>query len=358
MHGSASLLLKLLTNTKIIYEHLYNNCSMKRETIMLAYYKWQRDSGNPVLPPDPNSACESTQCMNPFVLRIDDEYRLYYSGGDAEGIHRICLATASVETPSCFTRHGVILDVGEAGSFDARWCVLPCIHRIGGKWHLYYSGREETELGLQSFPGIGLAVSDDGIHFQRHSSKPVVTGDQTKEFPNNRGIAGGGQILEAPQPDGTIRYRMYYTLAVGKPSTNMKIDQEKHCAVCHSTDGIHWTDHRLIMSPRRDVTNEDIAVAAPFVWRDGDLYRMLYSGIGTRWGYYSISEAVSEDGYRWHRGKGDENLSLAPDQASPWEAQMVEYPSVIRENDQLRLFYCGNGYGATGIGTAVADATT
>lgn len=34
---------------------------------------------------------------------------------------------------------------------------------------------------------------------------------------------------------------------------------------------------------------------------------------------------------------------------------MVEYPHVVREGSKLRLFYCGNGYGTTGIGTAVAD---
>ena len=34
---------------------------------------------------------------------------------------------------------------------------------------------------------------------------------------------------------------------------------------------------------------------------------------------------------------------------------MTEYPNVIEENGRLRLFYCGNGYGATGIGTALAD---
>ena len=159
--------------------------------------------------------------------------------------------------------------------------------------------------------------------------------------------------MEDALPNGTVRYRMYYTLAVGKKNADPHVDQEKHCAVCHSTDGIRWKDHQLIMSPRRDVASEDCAVAAPFVWRDGNLYRMLYCGIGTRWGYYSISEAMSEDGYQWHRGEGDENLSIAPDPASPWETQMVEYPCVIREDDHLRLFYCGNGYGSTGIGTAV-----
>ena len=47
---------------------------------------------------------------------------------------------------------------------------------------------------------------------------------------------------------------------------------------------------------------EDIAVAGPVVGRDGAGYRMLYSAIGTRWGHYSIAEAVSADGYHWDRG--------------------------------------------------------
>lgn len=166
-------------------------------------------------------------------------------------------------------------------------------------------------------------------------------------------MAGGGTILEDVLPDGTVQYRMFYTLAVGHKSTDMRVDQEKHCAVCHSTNGKDWTDHRLILSPRSDVASEDTAVATPYVWFDGSLYRMLYSGIGTRWGYYSISEALSEDGYKWFRGESNQNLSLTPGQPDTWESQMEEYPSVIKEGNRLRLYYCGNGYGSTGIGTAV-----
>jgi predicted GH43/DUF377 family glycosyl hydrolase len=317
---------------------------------------WIRDAANPVLPPLPGSPHESTRCMNPFVLRVGSHYRLYYSGGDDQGRQRICLAIADVDRPTAFVRQGPILDLGAPGAFDARWCVLPCVHRFGDRWHMYYSGHEGTDLGLQSFPGIGLAISDDGVHFKRHSEKPVVTGDQTREFPANRGVAGGGTILEDRRADGRIRYRMYYTLATGTKNKDVRIDQEKHCAVCHSDDGIVWTDHRLIMSRRRDVGNEDIAVAAPFVIREGARYRMIYCGIGTRWGYYSMSEAVSDDGYVWERGPGDSNLVLTPDAASAWEAQMVEYPCLIQEPGRLRLFYCGNGYGATGIGMAVSAA--
>jgi hypothetical protein len=33
---------------------------------------------------------------------------------------------------------------------------------------------------------------------------------------------------------------------------------------------------------------------------------------------------------------------------------MVGYPCVVREDSHLRLYYCGNGFGSTGIGTAIA----
>jgi len=34
---------------------------------------------------------------------------------------------------------------------------------------------------------------------------------------------------------------------------------------------------------------------------------------------------------------------------------MTEYPGIVREGDSLRVFYCGNGYGETGIGTALSE---
>jgi hypothetical protein len=294
--------------------------------------------------------------MNPFVLRDGETYHLFYAGADADGHRRICRATAPVADITQWTRHGVVLDLGAPGTFCANWCVVPLVHKFGDRWHLYFSGNSGGPGGLQAFPGIGLAVSDDGLHFTHYRDTPIITGDQTADFPNNRGIAGGGTILEDRQADGTLRYRMYYTLAVGTPSTDMRVDQEKHCAVCHSTDGITWTDHRLIMSPRADVSFEDAAVAAPFVWRDDTGYRMLYSAIGTRWGFYSIGEARSDDGYTWTREPGDAALSLAPraDVPGAWDQQMVAYACVVPEEGGMRLFYCGNGYGTTGIGTALS----
>lgn len=316
-------------------------------------HNWQRDARNPILPsggiPE-DVGC----CMNPFAIRNGDEYWLYYAGADKQRRRRICLATAPVDDLSNWKRHGPLFDLGTKGSFDEFWCVLPCVHRIGDKWHLYYTGRRSTGGGLQSFQGIGLAVSDNLRDWKKVSDTPVLAGDGFSEWPDNRGIAGGGRILDLPQPDGSTRYRMHYTLATGTPSKDKFVDQAKYSVIAHSTDGRTWTDKQVVLRPRLDSDYENIATIALNVWKTNSGWRAIYAGIGTRFGAYSICEAASSDGLHWNRGRPGTNLSLPPT-GKGWERQMTCYPNVIEENGKLRLFYCGNGYGATGIGTALAE---
>ena len=105
-------------------------------------HQWRRDPRNPVLPPGPDDF-DATACMNPFVIREGDEYFLFYAGGDRQGGRRICLATCPVDDVAKWTRLGPLFSNGGPEDFDAWWCVLPCVHRIGGKWHLYYNGKHD-----------------------------------------------------------------------------------------------------------------------------------------------------------------------------------------------------------------------
>lgn len=81
----------------------------------------------PILPPIRNSTFDSTVCMNPYVIKVGAEWRLYYAGADTNGTHRICLATSPVtptgaalpQVDANWTRHGVILGTGVEGSFNS-----------------------------------------------------------------------------------------------------------------------------------------------------------------------------------------------------------------------------------------------
>ena len=333
------------------------------------------------LPPNRSSDFDSAVLMNPMLLQVEGSWRLFYAGADANYTHRIALATAPVNgaTPrdATWTRRGVVVDHGAPGSFNSEWSVLPLVHKFGETWHLYFTGRSTTcpytnKTGLQDFWGIGLATSTDGLHFTPRPD-PIILGNATRAYPTNFGIAGGGSIVEE-QRGGRLVYRMYYTLAVGSTSPDVKVDQKKVCAVAHSHDGVGWFNHSVVLGPAATAAQprEDVACAAPVVWvdeRDG-AYRMVYSAIGTRWGFYSLAQAVSRDGYTWQRGAAatDDDLILAPDKASAggqaWDSQMVEYASVWRaagpgpggagsgsgSGGRMGIFYAGNGYGRTGIG--------
>ena len=316
---------------------------------------WDRDERNPILSLGESGTFDSKRCMNPWVLRVGDEYHLYYAGSDNRGIHRICVATAPVDNLSSWKRHGPLFDVGPPGSFDAKWCVLPHVVQIApDRWHLYYTGNAGRGAGLSAFPGIGLAVSRDGKKWEKHQGNPVLERTGSDGDPDAVGIAGGS-VVKATKPDGSSEWRFYYT---GCPTLGkeLHLNQQKRICYAVSQDGIVWQKRGAIMvrDPQRDY--EDVGVAGPVVRQlDNGTFRMWYSAIGTKWGYYSICYAESEDGITWRRGeKYGDNLQLTP-QGSGWEKQMVEYPSIIREDGRLRLFYCGNGYGQSGIGTALSN---
>lgn len=316
-------------------------------------HAWERDARNPIFPPGGGSF-DVGCCMNPFIVIRDGEYWLYYAGADKKGNRRICLAICPSDDITAWKRKGPLFDLGGKGSFDETWCVLPCVHRIGDKWHMYYTGRSAlANVGLQGFWGIGLATSDDLVNWKKHSPEPVILGDGFADWPDNRGVAGGGPILEIPQPDGRILYRMNYTLATGVPGRTLMINQAKQSVIAHSYDGLKWFDKRVLLRPRLDAAYENAATIALNSWKTARGYHAIYAGIGTKFGAYSICEASSTDGLTWHRGAPGENLSLPPT-GDGWESKMTEYPHVIREKELLRLFYCGNGYGVTGIGTALA----
>jgi predicted GH43/DUF377 family glycosyl hydrolase len=315
--------------------------------------EWTRHESNPILPPR-KGGFDSTRCMNPWVVKAGDAYRLFYSGGDDKGTQRIGVGTATLDDLTKWTRVGPLFETGAPGSFDARWCVLPHVVRMSDeRWHLYYTGNAGRGSGLSAFPGMGVATSPDGRTWSRLGDKPVLARSGEHGAADAVGVAGGS-VLRVRQRDGSTHWRFYYT---GCPTTGKQhaLNQQKTICLAVSDDGLRWTKRGAVMLRDPDRDYEDIAVAGPVVHQEADgTFRMWYSAIGTRWGFYSICYAESDDGIHWRRGrKTGDNLQLTP-QGTGWEQQMVEYPTVIREGDHLRMFYCGNGYGRTGIGTAIS----
>lgn len=326
---------------------------MRKE--MLKYNTAWRRLGDAVV--KPGGEYSYSIAMNPNVVMVGNDIYLFYAGDTQNGRRNIRLIIFKDGDFSKPEFKGIVINNGVWGSFDGNWCVLPTVVRVKDKWHMYYSGNRGIGAGLSSFPGMGLATSDDLIHWEKYSDEPILAPSGIPGTPDEVGIAGAGMIT---LPDGTLRW--YY---VGCPTIGPEhfLDQQKCLCIAESKDGIKWEKRGAILfrDPERDY--KDIASACgPCIYEDG-LYKTWYPCIGTRWGFYSICYGESTDGIDWSVGEcyGDE-VAFGPrtrhlDMSEPyytWDNQMVEYPTIFYKDGKKYMFYCGNGYGSGGLGIAVA----
>ena len=343
----------------LLWSHLCSADEAAADNRKLTLHAWEREPRNPIFVP--RSAFDAKGAQAPCVILQDGQWWMFYAGIGNDGVQRVCLATAHPDRPTEWERLGPVLDVGPKGAFDEESALYPCVHRFGGKWHLYYAGRS-TRDGSQHFSkywGIGLAQSVDLRNWKKYAVEPVLQGDGVKEYPECRALVGLGNVIDLPQADGRTLYRMYYTLLPGRKDPNWQANgtwhviEHKVCVAADSYDGIEWRERRVVLDRRRDVLTEDIGVVGLNVWKTAQGYRGIYTGLGTKYKTYALAEAVSRDGLTWERGTDDGNVSLAL-QPGAWDSGMIGYPCVLPEGNRLRLFYNGSGGGANGIGMAVA----
>ena len=100
-----------------------------------------------------------------------DLLHLYYSGhdgtavGELPGLPAIGLATSADGVT--FTRAGVVLDVGDAGEWDAMGVGWPTVFFDNGRWQLWYRGYDGVSWR------VGRATSIDGINWTKDARNPV-----------------------------------------------------------------------------------------------------------------------------------------------------------------------------------------
>ncbi|WP_234905983.1 glycoside hydrolase family protein [Affinirhizobium pseudoryzae] len=123
-----------------------------------------------------------------------------------------------------------------------------------------------------------------------------------------------------------------------------------------SSDGLTWT---VDPDPALLWTSGEAGLARPSVQETGGQFEMWFSARGPyvednpELRRYRLCYARSADGFVWQR-HDDQQAFSNPPVAGDWDDQMQCYPFVLPLADGRQLmFYCGNGYGQSGIGWAV-----
>lgn len=262
---------------------------------------------------------------------------LYISGRDSKNRSRIGLARFSMDSEAIIELICLpVLPIGAHGAFDENGTSYPSVVRDKGQYLMYYTGWIEG-VQVPWYNDLGLAISKDGLSFERYSRAPVMPRSDLDYI----GI-GSSCVIR----DGEV-WHMWYTRFDRWGSGSNDHPHYYNIKHASSTDGICWTSDKEICIDFRDAT--EYAVAKPCVLKIGDLFVMWYSCRGK---FYLPGLATSHDGIHWTRKDG--KVGISPSE-SGWDSEMLCYPFVIDAGENFYMFYNGNKYGVEGLGCARAS---
>jgi predicted GH43/DUF377 family glycosyl hydrolase len=208
---------------------------------------------------------------------------------------------------------------------------------------IFFSSRNDENIASVGFLDINIKEPKKII---RLNKKPVLTSGELGSF-DDRGVMAHSVINK----NGKL-YLYYTGWNVGK-----NIPFHWSIGLATSTDGGN-TFQKKSNGPIMDRNHIDpYFVASPTVLFEEDKWKMWYvSGLGweetegVKSSPYHIRYAESNDGINWERKDSQSGIDVSHE---GWDSEMIEYPSILEDNDTKYMFYNGNDYGKTGFGYAV-----
>ncbi|MGC9670695.1 hypothetical protein ACNTMW_29635 [Planosporangium sp. 12N6] len=289
---------------------------------------WTRSPANPVVSTAGGDWCRDF--IAPCSL-VERDGRLWlYTEGSAGGHEQIGLFTAPVDDPTTWTpsEHNPVLRVGDG--FDRGGVFDPAVVEFRGRWLMYFSATEGDahEYAEQLAHGqagdgpvgewIGLATSDDGVHFDKHP---------------------GGPVLSARCPFALVHDDRVYLFFVQVVDGGYRI----HLSV--SADGV--TFEPVQDAPVLDVGGpgswDGFSVTTPKVFRDGDRFCMSFAGDDASLDDpKGIGLAYSDDLVHWEKVPGNPVFTAGPD--GEFDSVSLQSPLIRRMGDRYVMLYAGSDH--------------
>jgi hypothetical protein len=278
----------------------------------------------------------------------DGNVRIYYSSRDTQGRCNASFLDLDKNDLSkvVYIHPEPILTLGTLGTFDDCGITPTWIlnHPNGEKW-LYYVGWNVRNT-IPYHNSIGLAISKDGINFEKKFDGPIINSIATEPQ-----FSGSASIII----DKGLFKIYYLNCTEWYKSPDGRLEPCYHIKYAESIDGINWNRKGIVAIHFKD--NEEGGISRPTVLIENGAYKMWYS-YRAKDGYrekldrsYRIGYAESTDGIVWIRKDESAGIDISK---NGWDADMIEYPNVIKHLNKKIMFYNGNGFGASGFGFAEA----
>jgi predicted GH43/DUF377 family glycosyl hydrolase len=126
---------------------------------------WRKEPA-PVLKPGPYDSWDERGVADPYVIRIEPYFYLYYLGQDRARRQRLGVARSIDGLQWEKLRSNPVLELGDIGAFDEAALGEPAIWSSDGFYWMLYTG-----LDPKNNRRLGMARSPDGVHWEK---LPVV----------------------------------------------------------------------------------------------------------------------------------------------------------------------------------------
>lgn len=192
--------------------------------------------------------------------------------------------------------------------------------------------------GIGSRFRVGMATSTDGINWQKSNTNPVLD------------IGAPGQFDSEHVYNPMVVYydNLYWMWYAGNNGNSWQI------GLATSKDGVQWNKHpnNPVLTVGLKGKWDDKHLTAPFVIRDGAVFKMWYRGESTQFpGKGSTGYAESPDGVNWERYSGNPVFTPA---ASGWDSRSLTISPIIKRDGKYEGWYGGSDGSTSQIGYATS----
>ena len=268
---------------------------------------------------------------DPSVIRDGLIYRMVYNCYDPQRKGgAVCQATspngtAWTDLPTNGPLPGRMIDT-RAGKWDDTH-ETPYLTKYKGEYLLYFSGYRDKGGFFKSFPAyVGLAVSRDGVNFQRVGDQPII-----------KGTPGGYDSDAVFSPSIVEHEGQLVMLYTGYCFDTCKREPGVYLMAATSTNGRDWVKRDKPVMSKADLpkTKDGAAEAEIVKGPDGNFYLFM--------------TLLYDQGH-------DIGMARAPTPYGPWDIAPVPIvrrsggefddvgpiaPSVLIEGNKVRLWYHG-----------------
>ena len=281
----------------------------------------------------------------PTVLVMKDKLRIFYSTRSQPGQSLTTFIDVDTNNPKniLYIHDQPIIPLGEPGTFDEHGVMPSDVHYINNQVFLYYSGwSKRCSVPYNNLTGLAIS-DDDGLSFTKIGRGPILSNNIEEPF-----SATSPCVIH----DGK-QFRMFYCSGTDWHKIGDKFEHVYDIKQATSDDGIHWQQDGKPVIPQSDRFE---ALTRPSVFRKNNLYHMFYCFRGSKdfrngLDSYKIGYAYSHDLESWIRE--DKNAGIELSAGDDWDSKMLSYPYIVQTENDLFMFYNGNGFGQSGLGYAI-----